>query len=130
MKSLAAKFAVHQSSDSSMAILNTRNVLFLNVRTGGERDENTLAIWERKIPRKTFGLVKHNGVRSVHTNQELTDLYTQPDITSEIAKGRLRWLGHMERMLEERRVEVSKNIPDRRWSAGKPRKRCLDKEMI
>jgi len=29
-------------------------------------------------------------------------------------------------MPEERIVKVSKNIPDRRRSAGKPRKRCLD----
>jgi hypothetical protein len=86
MKSLAAKFAVHQSSDSSMTILNTRNVLFLNAMTRGERDENTLAIRERKMPRKTFGLVKLNGVRSVHTNQELIDPYTEPDITSELQK--------------------------------------------
>jgi hypothetical protein len=76
--------------------------------------------------KKTFGLVKHNGVRSVHTNQELINLYTDPDITSEIANGRLRWLGHMERMPQERTVKVSKNIPDRRRSAGKSGKRCLD----
>jgi len=92
MKSLAAKFAVRQSCISSVTILNTCNVLFPNSRTRGERDKNTLAIWERKILRKTFGPVKHNGVRSVHNNQELIDLYTEPDITSEIAKGILRWL--------------------------------------
>jgi len=126
MKSLAAKFAVHQTSISSVTILNTRNALFVNIRTQGERDKNTLALWERKIPRKTFGLVKHNDVRSVHNNQELIDLYTEPDITSEIAKGRLRRLEHMKRMPEERTVKESKNIPDRRRSAGKPRKRCLD----
>jgi hypothetical protein len=56
------------------------------------------------------------------------DLCTEPDITSEIAKGRLRCLGHMERMPEERAVKVSKHIPDRR-SAGKPRKRCLDNDQ-
>jgi hypothetical protein len=32
MKSLAAKFAVHQTSVSSVTILNTRNVLFVNIR--------------------------------------------------------------------------------------------------
>jgi hypothetical protein len=58
--------------------------------------KNTLAIWERKILRKTFGLVKHNGVCSIHTNQELTDLYTEPDITSETEKKILRLLEHLE----------------------------------
>jgi hypothetical protein len=82
MKSLTAKFAVHQSSDSSMTILNTRNILFLNITTRGESDENTLAIWERKILRKTFDLVKQNGVCSVHANQELTDLYTESEIVA------------------------------------------------
>jgi hypothetical protein len=70
-------------------ILNTRNVLFPNIRTRGERDKNTLAIRERKILRKTFGPVKQNGVRSVHNNQELIDLYTEPDITSETAKRKI-----------------------------------------
>ena len=36
-----------------------------------------------------------------------------PDITSEIRKGRLRWLGHVERMSQERPVKkVFKNIPE------------------
>jgi hypothetical protein len=48
----------------------------------------------------------------VRTNQELLDLYTEPDIASEIRKGRLQWLGHMERMPEKRTVKkLFKNIP-------------------
>jgi hypothetical protein len=38
-------------------------------------------------------------------------LYTEPNIISEIRKGRLKWLGHVERMPEERTVKkVFKNI--------------------
>jgi len=52
------------------------------------------------------------------------DLYTEPDTTiSEIIKGRLRWLEHVERMSEERTVKkVFKNILEGkkvRWKAKK-----------
>jgi hypothetical protein len=75
---------------------------------------------------KALRLEKQNGVRSVRTNQEWTDQYTEPDITLEIVKLILRWLGHMDRMPEENTVKVSKNIPHRKRSAVKPRKRWMD----
>jgi hypothetical protein len=46
------------------------------------------------------------------------------DIILEIRKGRLQWLGHVERIPEERTVKiVLKNIPEGKMSVGKPRKR-------
>jgi hypothetical protein len=55
--------------------------------------------------------------------------YREPDIISEIKKGRLRWLGHVERVSEERNVnEVFKNTTEGRRSIGKPKKRWLDVE--
>jgi len=40
------------------------------------------------------------------------NLYIEPDIILEIRKGRLQWLGRVERMPEERTVkEVFENIP-------------------
>jgi hypothetical protein len=60
----------------------------------------------------------------IRTNQELIDLYRETDIMSEIRKGRLRWLGHVERMPEERTVKkVFKNIPEGKKSVGKRRNR-------
>ena len=38
-------------------------------------------------------------------NQELMDRYGEPDIISEIIKGRLQWLGHMERLARRRTVK-------------------------
>jgi hypothetical protein len=32
------------------------------------------------------------------------DLYREPDIISQITKGSLQWLGHMERMPEETKL--------------------------
>jgi hypothetical protein len=49
-------------------------------------------MWQTEILRKIFGPVKENGTWRVRTNQELVDLYREPDIISEIRKGRLRWL--------------------------------------
>jgi hypothetical protein len=47
-------------------------------------------------------------------------VYGEPDIISEIGKGKLRWVGHMERMLEERTVKKEfKNIPEGKRSVGK-----------
>jgi hypothetical protein len=90
-------------------------------------DENTLAIRERKILTKIFGPVKENGVWRIRINQEVFGLYREPDIISEVRKGRLRWLGHVERMPEERTVKkMFKNIPEEKKSFGNPRKRWLD----
>jgi hypothetical protein len=52
------------------------------------------------------------------------DLYIEPDTTiSEIIKGRLRWLGHVERMSEERTVKkVFMNTLEGKRSVGRPRK--------
>jgi hypothetical protein len=51
-------------------------------------------------------------------------LYIEPDIVSEIRKGRLRWLGHVARISEERTVKKGfTNIPEGKTSVGKPRKR-------
>ena len=53
---------------------------------------------------------------------DLMDLYIEPDIISEIRKGRLRWLGHVERMPEERTVKKEfKNIPEGKRTIGNSR---------
>jgi hypothetical protein len=40
-------------------------------------DENTLAIWKRKIEWKLFSPVNENGEWQVRTNQEMMDLYRE-----------------------------------------------------
>ena len=74
-------------------------VLILN-----KSDENTLVMWERKILRKIFSPVKESGVWRIRTKQ-LMDLHIKPDVISEIRKGRLRWLGRVERILSARTVK-------------------------
>jgi hypothetical protein len=68
------------------------------VCTLSRSDENTLTVWERKILREIFGPVKENGLWMIRSYQELLDLCREPDIISEIRKGRLQWLGRVERV--------------------------------
>jgi hypothetical protein len=48
--------------------------------------------------REILGPVKENGVWRIRNSQELLDLCREPDIISEIRKGRLRWLWHVKRL--------------------------------
>jgi hypothetical protein len=61
----------------------------LEVWTLSKSVENSLATWERILGR-IFGAVKENGVWRICTNQEVMNLHREPDITSEVRKGRLR----------------------------------------
>ncbi|KAJ4445683.1 hypothetical protein ANN_12368 [Periplaneta americana] len=65
-------------------------------------NENMLAVWERKVLRKIYGPHFENGQFRSRTNKELMELYGEPSIVSFIKKGRLRWLGHLERVPEGR----------------------------
>ena len=71
------------------------------VRTLSKSDGNTLGTLEMKILRKIFSPLQENCKWSAHANQEFMDCYTEPDNTSEIRKGRLQWLGNVERIPEE-----------------------------
>lgn len=91
----------------------------LEAWTLSKSDEYTLAKRERKTMTKIFGPIKENGVWGIRTNRELMDLYTEPNIISRHIKGRLQWLGHVERMPEERTLKKGfKNIPEGKRSIG------------
>jgi len=54
-------------------------------------------------------------------------LYGELDIVTEIKKGRFRWLGHLERMSEERVVKrLHQNTPEGSRGLGRPRLRWID----
>ena len=77
----------------------------------------------RKVLRKkNICPVKENYVWRIRINQDLIDLQREQDIVSEIRKPRLRWLGHVERMSEERTVKkVFQSIPEGKRSIAKTR---------
>ena len=57
----------------------------------------------------------------------MRQLYGELDIVTEIRKGRLRWLGHVERMSEERVVKgLYQNTPEGSRSVGRPRLKWMD----
>jgi len=60
-------------------------------------------------------------------NEELNDVYSSPSIVRVIKSRRMRWAGHVVRMVEERgvyRVLVGK--PEGRRPLGRPRLRWVD----
>jgi hypothetical protein len=65
-----------------------------------------LRVFENRVLRRIFGL-KRDGVtgewRKLH-NEELHDLYSSPNFVWVIKSRRMRWAGHVVRMVEERGV--------------------------
>jgi len=89
--------------------------------------EKILCIWERKVLRKIFGQICVAGYWRSRTNEEVRQLYRELDIVTEIKTGRLRWLGHVERMSEERVVKrLYQNTPEGSRSVGRLRLRWMD----
>ena len=81
--------------------------------------EKNLRIWERKVLRKIFGPICAAGYWRSRTNEEVRQLYGELDIVTEMKKGRLRWLGRVERMSEERVVKrLYQNTPEGSRSVG------------
>jgi hypothetical protein len=70
---------------------------------GTQREE--IGIRERKILRKIYGAKKEGKECKIRNNQELRDMYGQPDIIAEIKSKRLEWLGNVARMEENRMVK-------------------------
>jgi hypothetical protein len=70
------------------------------------REEHKLRVFENRVLRRIFG-PKRDGVtggwRKLH-NEELHNLYSSPSIIRIIKSRRMRTVGHVERMGEERYV--------------------------
>jgi len=68
------------------------------------RDLRKLRVFENVVLRRIFG-TRRNEVtgewRRMH-NEELSDLYSSPNIVRVIKSRRMRWAGHVARMGEER----------------------------
>jgi len=88
-----------------------------------------LRLFENMVLRRIFGPRRDEVMgewRRVH-NEELNDLYSSPNIVRVIKSRRMRWVGHVARMGEERgvyRVMVGK--PEGRRPLGRPRRRWVD----
>ena len=90
------------------------------------KDENALRIFERKIIRRVYGPVNQQGIWRIRTNSEINDILKGEDIVRHIKSMRLRWIGHVERMEEERmpkRLMKGEIIGPRK--RGRPRRRWI-----
>ena len=81
------------------------------------------------VLRRIFG-PKREGVtgewRKLH-NEELNDLYSSPNIIRLIKSRRMRWAGHVARMVEGRGVhKVLVGKPEVKRPLGRPRRRWED----
>jgi hypothetical protein len=63
-------------------------------------DANILALWERKILGKLFGLVKENYVWRIFFCEEFMDLCRESRVISEVSIGKLRYLELVEKIPE------------------------------
>jgi hypothetical protein len=85
-------------------------------------------IFERKILRKIFGPTKEvNGLWRIKTNEELDEMIKRKNIIRFIKSQRLKWLGHVERMPNEREVtRIYKWKPLASRPKGRPKNRWED----
>jgi len=93
------------------------------------RDERKLRVFENMVVRRIFGPRRDEvtGERRNLHNEELNDFYSSPNIVRVIKLRRMRWVGHVARMGEERgvyRVLVGK--PEGKRQLGQPRRRWVD----
>jgi hypothetical protein len=67
-----------------------------------KKEEQTLLIFERKIFRRIYGAKYEDGEWKSRTNRQLEELNKGENIVKWIKGQRISWLGHLERMEEER----------------------------
>ena len=67
-----------------------------------KKEEQALLIFERKIFRRIYGPKYENGEWKSRTNQELEEMREGENIVKWIKGQRISWLGHLQRMEEDR----------------------------
>jgi len=89
-----------------------------------EKEEQALLIFERKIFIRIYGAKYENGEWKSRTNRELEEMSKGGNIVRWIKGQRISWLGHLERMEEDRMSKTffTQELEGTR-RRGRPRKR-------
>ncbi|XP_063929931.1 uncharacterized protein LOC135142191 [Zophobas morio] len=91
------------------------------------KEKSRLEIWERKILRKILGGKQTENRWERRTNVEIYDLYNDKVVSNFIKIKRLQWLGHLERITQERKVKmVVWKIPESKRKRVRPREKWKD----
>jgi len=89
-----------------------------------KKEEEALLIFERKIFRRLHGPKYENGEWKSRTNRELEELSKGENIVKWIKGQRISWLGHLERMEEDRMPKkICTQELERTRRRRRPRKR-------
>ncbi|KAI5633003.1 hypothetical protein NE865_14301 [Phthorimaea operculella] len=116
-------------TDQHRRSANSANTPTLQMKMpDGLLEEEKLLVAERKILRKILGPVKNeDGIWRIRKNKEIEDIVREPNIIGESKAARLRWLGHVERMEEDRAVKKAYlGRPMGKRPVGRPRYRWTD----
>jgi len=92
-------------------------------------EEGRLRVFENRVLRRVFGPKRDEVTgdwRKLH-NEELSDRFSLPNIVRVVKSRRMRWAGHVARMVEEREVHrVLVRKPEGKRPLGTPRRRWED----
>jgi hypothetical protein len=93
------------------------------------REEHRLRLFENRVLRRIFGPSRDEvteGWRKLH-NEELHGLYSSPSIVRVIKARRMRWAGHVARLVEVMGAyKILAGRPEGRRPLGRPRRRWED----
>jgi hypothetical protein len=93
------------------------------------REEQRLRVFESRVVRRIFAPKRDEATgewRRLH-NEELTDLYSSPNIIRVIKSRRMRWVGHVARIGEKRGAySILVGRHEGRRQLGRPRRRWDD----
>ena len=89
-----------------------------------KKEEQALLIFERKIFRRIYGPKYENGEWKSRMNRELEEMSKEENIIKWIKGQRISWLGHLERMEEDRMLKkIFTQELERTRKSGRPKKR-------